>query len=549
MDKSRFQPDEWAKMGFTERVDYVTHIYINEGMNYPFVAYIFHAVKIVLLFFGWVFFCSFTPGIGSLGNIHEWAFHPVAFQKAFIWSLTYEALGFGCMCGPLGLKLWPPFTACLHYLRPGTTKLPLFEGAPIIGGTKRTPLDAFLYAAYIVALFVLLFQPDVTRQFLWPVVILLPLCALGDRTIFLSSRGEHHFAIVVTFLLVGNFIGASKWVQLAIWFWAGVSKLTPAFAYVVPIMTSNNPMLKIPSFRQKLFRNYPDDLAPSTLGKIMAHAGTFLELGAPIVLIFVTTDGPLQWIGIAMFLMLHCFIISNMPIAAVFEWNILSAYCGIFLFWHHPEVSLFEIGSIPMVIYLLIGCLIIPIIGNFVPRAVSFLLAMRYYAGNWAWNAWLFHNESYEKLDKLKRASKLLFQQQQKILPEAEAIEGDAGFMAFRALHLQGRVLGKLLPKTIGDNPFQEYQYCDGVTVALSVLGWDFGEGHTADEKLLRAIQKQCEFEEGEVRVICVEAQPLFGSNLHWRINDAKTGLIEEGYVELSDLAKRKPWDCGEIEE
>ena len=73
--------------------------------------------------------------------------------------------------------------------------------------------------------------------------------------------------------------------------------------------------------------------------------------------------------------------------------------------------------------------------------------------------------------------------------------------MAFRTLHLQGRVLGMLLPKTIGDNPFQEYQYCDGVCVALSVLGWDFGEGHMADEKLLRAIQKQCDFEEGEVRV------------------------------------------------
>ncbi|MFP6617330.1 MAG: DUF3556 domain-containing protein, partial [Candidatus Hydrogenedentota bacterium] len=251
--------------------------------------------------------------------------------------------------------------------------------------------------------------------------------------------------------------------------------------------------------------------------------------------------------GIAMFLMLHFFIISNMPIAAVFEWNMLSAYCGIFLFGYHPEVGLFEVGSVPMVIYLLIGCLIVPLVGNFVPRAVSFLLAMRYYAGNWAWNAWLFHNGSYEKLDKLTRASKLLFQQQHRFLPDAEATEGDAGFMAFRTLHLQGRVLGMLLPKTIGDTPFQEYQYCDGVTVALSVLGWDFGEGHMADENLLRAIQDQVGFEEGDVRVVSVEAQPLFGSKLHWRINDAKTGLIEEGYVELAELAKRKPWDVGEI--
>jgi len=547
LDKSKFEPEVWAKMGFTERVDYVCHLYIHEGLNYPSVAYIFHAIKIVILFFGWVFFCSFTPGLGSLSTIHEWAFHPVAFQKAFIWSLTYEALGFGCMSGPLGLKLWPPFTACLHYLRPGTTKLPLLEGAPIIGGTRRTILDVLLYAAYIVALFVLLVQPDVTRQFLFPVVLLLPLCALGDRTIFLSSRGEHHFAIVVTFFLAGNFIAASKWVQLAIWFWAGISKLTPAFGYVVPIMTANNPFLKIAAFRKALFKNYPDDLSPSRLGMLMAHAGTFLEIGAPVALLFVTHGGPLQWVGVAMFVMLHFFIISNMPIAAVFEWNILSMYCGFFLFWHHPEVSLLDVGSVPMAIYLIVGCLIIPIVGNFVPRAVSFLLAMRYYAGNWAWNAWLFRDGSYEKLDKLTRASKLLFQQQHRFLPEEEAIEGDAGFMAFRTLHLQGRVLGMLLPKTIGDEPFQNYQYCDGVVVALSVLGWDFGEGHMADEKLLRAIQEQCDFDEGEVRVISVESQPMFQSTLHWRINDAKTGKMDEGHVELSELAKRKPWDCGEI--
>jgi hypothetical protein len=64
---------------------------------------------------------------------------------------------------------------------------------------------------------------------------------------------------------------------------------------------------------------------------------------------------------------------------------------------------------------------------------------------------------------------------------------------------------------------------------------------------LLTAIQAQCGFEEGELRVICVEAQPLFGSTLHWRINDAKTGKLAEGHVELSELESRKPWDYGEL--
>jgi len=85
-----------------------------------------------------------------------------------------------------------------------------------------------------------------------------------------------------------------------------------------------------------------------------------------------------------------------------------------------------------------------------------------------------------------------------------------------------------------------------GEAVAGSVIGWNFGEGHLADERLVEAVQAQCNFDEGELRVICVEAQPILGSTLHWRVVDAKRGILAEGEAELSDLAKRKPWDYGE---
>jgi hypothetical protein len=117
--------------------------------------------------------------------------------------------------------------------------------------------------------------------------------------------------------------------------------------------------------------------------------------------------------------------------------------------------------------------------------------------------------------------------------------------MAFRSLHLQGRCLGLLLPKALGERSFREYSYVDGENVAGSVLGWNFGEGHLGDERLLACIQEQCHFEDGEVRAIMVESQPLLGSSLHWRILDAKRGLIEEGYAHLDDLARRAPWDYG----
>ena len=60
-------------------------------------------------------------------------------------------------------------------------------------------------------------------------------------------------------------------------------------------------------------------------------------------------------------------------------------------------------------------------------------------------------------------------------------------------------------------------------------------------------MQEQCNFAEGELRAITVESQPLLGSTLHWRIVDAKRGVLDEGYVHLDELARRMPWDYGEI--
>jgi transmembrane protein DUF3556 len=540
-----FDAATWNTLDFTDRVRVGTNLYVLQGLNYPAFVYLFHAVKLTLLVAGWMFFCRFTPGLGTIANFTTWIFQDVAFQKAYIWASLFEVMGFGCMSGPLGLRIWPPFTASLHFLRPGTTKLAPFPELPLFGGRTRTWLDVALYVALLASLLRALVQPAITPEVLLPVVILLPLCGLGDKTIFLAARVEHHFAMLVCFTFAGNWLAACKWVQLAIWFWAGVSKLTVAFGYVVPIMTANNPLLKSPWLRKRLFVSYPDDLTPSRLAKGMAHAGTFLEFAAPLTLLFVTHEGPLLWLGMFWVLMLHGFIISNLPIAAVFEWNVLSVYTAFFLFVGHPTVGLFDIGSVPLALYLVVALLVLPLVGNLAPSRVSFLVAMRYYAGNWAWNAWLFRNQSYRKLARLKRAAPLLREQQEKFLPAEQAVEADCGFLAFRTMHLQGRILGMLLPQATDGNPYQEYTYCDGETVAASVVGWNFGEGHLADERLVEAIQCQCGFEDGEVRVICVEAQPILGSTLHWRIVDAKRGVLDEGHAELSDLARRKPWDLG----
>lgn len=540
-----FAPAAWAQKDFTQRVRIGNEAYVRCGLGYRLRDYAFHAVKLMLFVLGWIFFCRLTPGLGTAANFTSWIFEPEAFQKAFLWACLVEVTGFGCMSGPLGLKIWPPFTAILHFARPGTTKLAPFPKLPIIGGNTRGLVDVALYVALLAALLWALVQAQIESAQLLPIVILFVLAGLCDKTILLAGRVEHHFAMIVCFVLAGNWIAAAKWVQLAIWFWAGVSKLTRAFPYVVPIMTTNNSFLKSATVRRRMFVSPPDDMNPSRIARAMAYAGGFLEFAAPLTLLFVTRDGPLLWLGMTFVLLLHGFILSNLPIAAVFEWNVLSIYAAFFLFVGYPEVSLFAIDSLPLTIYLLVALFVLPLVGNLFPDRVSFLVAMRYYAGNWAWNAWLFRDESYRKLHRLQRAAPLLLEQQRRYLPPAEAVRADAGFLAFRALHLQGRAVGLLIAKAIGKTPYQRYTYADGETVAGSVLGWNFGEGHLADERLLAAIQAQCGFEEGELRVVSVEAQPLFGSTLHWRVSDAHAGKLDEGHVELDELAARNPWDFG----
>jgi hypothetical protein len=112
--------------------------------------------------------------------------------------------------------------------------------------------------------------------------------------------------------------------------------------------------------------------------------------------------------------------------------------------------------------------------------------------------------------------------------------------MGFRLMHLHGRALPQLLPKAIGR--LEDYEWVDGELVAGMVLGWNFGEGHLHREQLLRSVQEQCGFEEGELRCIFLESQPLGRSTMAYRIADAKSGLREAGELEVSQLRTCHPW-------
>jgi hypothetical protein len=547
-----YEPQQILAAPFPERVRLVCRTWASQLAEGPFIFVVLYWTKYFLLFVGgWAFFVSFSAGYPGFGAVGSWAFLHVAFQKAILWALFYESAGFGCSSGPLNARYWPPIGGFLHFLRPGTTKLPLFPGIPIFGGIRRTPLDVALYAANMLLLLRALLAPEITPELLWPSVLLIPLLGVTDKTLFLAARAEHYWVVLVCLAAASGdalWVSACKVVWCFIWFWAAVSKVNHHFPSVIMVMMNNGPFF--PAWlKRKLFVSCPDDLRPSNMAIWMARGGAFTEAMIPVMLLLTAGDPLLT--GIVLFVMagFHSFIAVNNPSGMPIEWNILMVYGGIFLFGFNPDAGLGAVGSMPLLgVFLAVFLVAIPTFGNFFPSQVSFLLSMRYYAGNWAYNIWLVRKGAEAKFDKLKKASGTLREQLAGLVPDEETLEVALSLsLAHRFMHLEGRPLLEALPVAVDD--IDDYEWMDGEIVAGMVLGWNFGDGHLNDTQLLDAVQQQCGFEEGELRVVMVESQPLFGPTMHWRAFDAVSGMRGEGKTVISPMRALQPWPTGEYAE
>ena len=495
-------------------------------------------LKYLLLFAGgWAGFCWLNG---------DPLFSRAAFQRAVAWAMFYELIGLGCAMGPMNGRFWPPFGGLLHFLRPGTTKLALFPRLPLLGGITRSWLDVALYAAVQLCLLRALLAPAPAPELLLPAALLLPVLGVADKTIFLCARAEHYWVALVCLVAAAAgdlWISACKCVWVCIWFWAATSKLNHHFPSVIMVMMNNGPLL--PRWvKRRLFAAYPDDLRPSRLASVMAHMGTATEYSIPILLLS-STDPRLTTAALLLMTSFHGFVALNNPAGMPIEWNILMVYGGWFLFGFHPEAGVLAVASHPLLAAFLFFWLVaLPLYGNLVPSRVSFLLAMRYYAGNWAYNIWLFRSGAARKLERLVKAAAPMREQLEKVVPDQDVVENAMLLSTVnRMLHLQGKVLFDALPRAV--DRIDDYEWMDGEIVAGLALGWNFGDGHLNHLQLLEAIQAQCGFEAGELRVVMVESQPLFGRCMAWRIADAKSGVLETGATEIAPLRACQPWPEG----
>ena len=549
---------EWNKGTRSEKIRPMAKHWAEVGFGTPVVMHLFYVVKILLYILGaWLFAALATRGIDGLAYATSWYAEPIVFQKVVLYTMLFEVIGLGCGFGPLNNRFFPPIGSILYWLQPDTIRLPPWPNrVPMTRGTVRTLLDVALYAALLLTMFGTLFAdgtgpvPELgTHVGLLPewrvVLILVLLGALGlrDKVIFLAARGEVYATLTVTFLFGGvDMIVAAKLVFLVIWMGAATSKLNKHFPFVMSTMMSNSPVLRPRFIKRLFFEKFPDDLRPGRLSRIFAHVSTFVEMCVPIALFFSHGGWPTA-VAATIMVIFHLGILTAIPMGVPLEWNVFMIFGVLALFVGHAHQGLSDLKNpVPVAIFIAFIAGIV-IAGNLFPRKISFLPAMRYYAGNWDTTLWCIKPSAEKKIKhNIVSVASMPEAQLARYFGEEQAQTGMYLGYAFRAMNTHGRALFTLAHRAMAGHNEDDYVLTDGERLCSTAIGWNFGDGHMHNEQLITAMQRRCRFEPGEVRVVLLDAQPIHRQTQAYRLVDAATGEFEHGLVKVADMVTRQPW-------
>ncbi len=547
--------EEWKTRSHLAKIKPLAQDWAINGFGTPYAVYLLYVVKLIVFSLGSLLLISATSdGLGGIGNLTDWMYQPIVLQKLAVWTLLWEIVGLGAGSMPLTFRFIPPIGGILYWLRPGTVRLPPWPGkVPLTAGTRRTLVDVGLYAGVLAAGLYLLLTPgedvaDLAGGRLDPAAIAVMLGFLGllglrDKVSFLGARPEvYGFLLLVCLFPITNFIVGWQVVFVCIWLGAASSKLNRHFPFVVSVMISNTPWNRSRKAKASLYRHHPDDIRPSKNAAFAAHLGTAIEISLPLVLFF-TSGGLVGTLAVIGMIIFHIHITSTFPLAVPLEWNLFMIFGLLVLFGHYGDVPLSTLDDPLLIALLLIIGVGIPVYGNLRPEHVSFLPSMRYYAGNWATSQWLFSKDAKaeERFDRdVYKVAPIVIDQLTQVYDRETAELLLYKGLAFRAMHSHGRALCGLLPHAVDD--VEAYDVREGELISGVVNGWNFGDGHFHNQQLLAAVQEQCNFAEGELRIVTIESQPAHIQRQRYRIFDAASGLVEEGWVAVADMCEYLPW-------
>jgi hypothetical protein len=552
---------------FLERMKTLALHWVEYGFGTPRMVHSIYIAKVLLVYIlGGALLITATSGIGPLWHVGSWWAEPVFYQKAILWTSLLETIGIAGSWGPLAGKFKPMTGGILFWARPGTLRLPPWPSkVPLTAGDSRTPLDVLLYLAILVNLTLAIVLPGVPSDsvdeilpsavgglvsptLIYPLIALFVIMGLRDKIVFIAARSEQYLPAMVFFACLGatDMIIALKLLIASVWIGAGISKFGRHFTNVVPPMVSNTPFVFTKAIRRMHYRDFPRDIRPSRWASLLAHiGGSTVECLTPLVLLF-STNRTLTLLAVLLMVCFHAFILITFPLAVPLEWNVLFAFAAAFLFWGHPAWAGYGVGdmSSPWLTLGIVVCLVFfPVLGNLRPDLVSFLPSMRQYAGNWASATWAFAPGAEAKLNEhvIRSARNQVDQLQASGYPPAIAEITMQQTMAWRSMHSQGRGLISVLLRHLGDD-INNYSVREAEFGCNSLIGFNFGDGHLHDEKMISALQRRCNFAPGEFLIVWVESQAIHQGFQRYKLIDAALGVIERGQWTVKEAVAEQPW-------
>ncbi len=564
-------PATFMETPYRERVKVLSRHWAEYGFGAPKVTAVIYVAKLLVLY-GLIGATIITATSDlSLSEPSAWFSEPVFWQKLIVWTMLLEGLGLAGSWGPLAGHFKPMTGGVSYWARTGTIRQPPWpDKVPGSKGSYRTPLDVALYLGFIGALVVALALPgaadaDVTASGaseglieVVPVLValvLLGLLGLRDKISFLGARAEQYAPLLVFFAFFPfvDMIVAAKVMIVMVWLGAAFSKVGPKggkhFTNVIPPMVSNTPWLSSKKVKMLHYEDFPEDLRPSKKATGLAHVGgSLVEFATPLVLLF-SHDHTLTVLAVIVMCSFHLFIISTFPLAVPLEWNATFMFVTAFLFLGFPNdgalpAAGYDLGAIDggLLVALVAALLVFPVLGNLRPDLVSFLPSMRQYAGNWATAMWAFAPGAEAKLDEhVKKPGLLQKGQLTEIYGEEAAEVVLHQLLGWRAMHSQGRALNSIMMRTLGPD-IDTYTLREAEFSCNALTGFNFGDGHFHDHRMIAALQERCHFEPGEFMVVWIESEPAFSGKQEYYVVDAALGIVERGDYVVADGTDLQPW-------
>jgi uncharacterized membrane protein YkgB len=557
-------PATFLDTPYQERLKILSRHWVEYGFGTPKITALIYVARLFFPFIiGGILLITLTSDMNPF-RIGQWWDEPIFYQKAVLWILLLESIGYGGSWGPLSGHFKPKTAGFRYWARPKTIRLAPWPGkVPFTGGDERTVGDVVLYVAYIGLVAAALVLPGASSPSLDSAVgsdnhglvapglviaiaLLVVVNGLRDKVIFIAARGEQYLPALIFFGFFPfvDIIVAAKILIVSVWLGAGVSKFSRHFAMVIPPMMSNTPWLSSKWVKRKHYRNFPEDLRPSHLGTGIAHVGgTLVECVTPFVLLF-STNVTVTALAVGLMLLFHIIITSTFPLATPLEWNVLFMYLALFLFVGFPAGDGFGLGDMNtgLLVLTVVGVTFFPVLGNVRPDLVSFLPSMRQYAGNWATGFWAMAPGAEAKLNEhIVKSAPMTHDQLSAIYgPEASEVVLHQ-ILGWRSLHSHGRGLNSVMLKQLGDD-INHYTLREAEFSCNSIVAFNFGDGHLHGPRLIEAIQKRCKYGPGEFMVVWIESEPLFNGRQNYLVMDAAVGIVERGSYAVKDAVVEQPW-------